>query len=388
MIRHYVRNALIAAGLLAFSIPTASAQFYRPEKPDAFMRDNAKIKSIVKPVLAEVAKSVVKILADGKEVCLGTVVDSDGWIITKVSELRSEKLKVKFKDGREFEPKIIGVDDRNDVALLKINASNLPVVDWRDSKTAKLGNFVLTPGTDGDVIAIGVVGVLTKQMKMSDYPVANRSRNSGWLGVSLEPTKNGVQIKTLVKDGAASKAGLKTEDVVLSVEGRKVADSETMIFYLLRYRVGEEVSLKVRRGEEELDITATLGKRPSEFQAMGLDRGQFQNGIHKELSDVNIGFPVALQHDSVLKAREVGGPLVDLDGKVIGINIASAGRVDSYAIPSEVIQSLLVELKSGKLAPVKIVKRTEAKKPEEKKIEDKKPEEKKPTVTPQGTSNK
>src|SRR5262249_176380 len=76
-----------------------------------------------------------------------------------------------------------------------------------------------------------------------------------------------------------------------------------------------------------------------------------QNGIHKDLSDVNVGFPTALQHDSVLKARECGGPLVDLDGKVLGINIASSGRVDSYTIPSEVIQGMLPELMSGKLAP-------------------------------------
>ena len=45
-----------------------------------------------------------------------------------------------------------------------------------------------------------------------------------------------------------------------------------------------------------------------------------------------------LQHDSVLKPSECGGPLVDLDGKVVGINIARAGRTETYAIPSEVVQ--------------------------------------------------
>ena len=42
---------------------------------------------------------------------------------------------------------------------------------------------------------------------------------------------------------------------------------------------------------------------------------------------------------------------MDLDGKAVGINIARAGRTESYAIPSETVQALLTDLKSGKLAP-------------------------------------
>src|SRR5262249_54405804 len=46
-----------------------------------------------------------------------------------------------------------------------------------------------------------------------------------------------------------------------------------------------------------------------------------------------------------------GGPLVDLDGKAVGINIARAGRVESFAVPSDTVLALLPDLKSGKLAP-------------------------------------
>jgi hypothetical protein len=50
----------------------------------------------------------------------------------------------------------------------------------------------------------------------------------------------------------------------------------------------------------------------------------------------------------VLKPTEVGGPLVDLDGKVVGVNIARAGRVMTFAVPSAVVQSLLSDLRAGK----------------------------------------
>jgi serine protease Do len=42
---------------------------------------------------------------------------------------------------------------------------------------------------------------------------------------------------------------------------------------------------------------------------------------------------------------------VDLDGKVVGINIARAGRTETYAVPAEAVRQLLPELMSGKLAP-------------------------------------
>ena len=62
------------------------------------------------------------------------------------------------------------------------------------------------------------------------------------------------------------------------------------------------------------------------------------------------GFPTILQHDSGVRPEDCGGPLVDLDGKAIGINIARAGRTETYAIPSDDIEKLLPKFKSGELA--------------------------------------
>ena len=62
---------------------------------------------------------------------------------------------------------------------------------------------------------------------------------------------------------------------------------------------------------------------------------------------------VIMQHDSVVLPSDCGGPLVNLEGKLIGINIARAGRMESYSLPSEAIVPLLTDLKSGKLPPPK-----------------------------------
>src|SRR5262249_13410911 len=101
---------------------------------------------------------------------------------------------------------------------------------------------------------------------------------------------------------------------------------------------------KIKRGTEEKEVKAKLGPRP-------LDRGELQNSIGGALSIRRAGFPSFLQHDTILKPQDCGGPVGDLDGKVVGINIARAGRAESYAIPAEAVQPLLADLMSGKLAP-------------------------------------
>ena len=104
--------------------------------------------------------------------------------------------------------------------------------------------------------------------------------------------------------------------------------------------------------------SATLGKRPQ--LGGGFDRGDFQNKMGSTLSEKRAGFPIILQHDTVLKSSDCGGPLVDLDGKVVGINIARAGRTETYAIPAEALQPIIAELKSGKFPPPRIKEIEEA----------------------------
>ena len=104
-------------------------------------------------------------------------------------------------------------------------------------------------------------------------------------------------------------------------------------------------TLRIKRKDDVLDVRATLGKMPPALL------GNPQERMGSLLSNRRGGFPLILQHDTVLKPGDCGGPLVDLDGKAVGLNIARAGRVETYAVPSESVQALLPDLMSGKLAP-------------------------------------
>ena len=110
-------------------------------------------------------------------------------------------------------------------------------------------------------------------------------------------------------------------------------------------KVGDEVTLQVKRKDALHELKAKLAKVPPALL------GNPQDRMGSQLSDRRGGFPMILQHDTVLKPSDCGGPLVDLDGKAVGINISRAGRVETYAIPSESVRELLPDLMSGKLAP-------------------------------------
>lgn len=339
---------LFLAGCLLPVWGTPSLAQKKGKEPSAeFTRDNPKVRAAFREVVAKASPSTLRVLCDGKETALGVVVGPDGWILTKASDLHG-KVSCRLKDGREFPARVVGWEDKHDVALLKIEVASLPAVALAESKTAAVGHWVACAGPGPEPVAIGIVGVATRNLPPRPM-LPTPPPNSGYLGVGLEPGDGGVRIMQVLPGTAAAQAGLKVGDLIISLNGKMVAVPEDFIGGVQKLKVGDQVTLKIRREKEkpELEIKATLGKRPP-------NRGDFQNIMGSELSKRRSGFPIVLQHDAVIKPVDCGSPLLDLDGRVIGINICRAGRTESWAIPGEVIKPLLVDLMAGKLPPPKM----------------------------------
>jgi serine protease Do len=329
----------LSFGLLSASPVWADAPAKTPEKPN-YQRNSPKVLAAFRPVVAAPRQFTVRVQCDGKDAALGTVVGPDGWVLTKASELKG-RIVCRLRDGGQFDATVVGFHEPTDLALLKVDAHDLAAVTWSDSKIETPGNWVASPGTGEDPVAVGVVSVATRS------PPASARRNplqGGFLGIGLQPSKEGVRVGQVIPRSGAEKAGIKLNDTIIGIGSKSVSDPDTLMGLLARHKAGDVVTVKLKRGKESLVLKVTLGRRPP-------DRGDFQNQLGGRLSTVRLGFPTILQHDSVLKPSDCGGPLVDLDGKVVGINIARAGRTESYAIPSETIQPLMLDLFSGKLAP-------------------------------------
>lgn len=332
--------ALVAAGAVLCGSPSAYAQRGRR---DVSIKASPRFLAAFREVVAASSRSTVRVRCDDEVAAFGAVIGADGWILTKATEMKGA-IACELYDGREFPARVVGVSEPYDLAMLKIEVKGLTPVVWRDSKDDAVGSWVATTGINRDPVAVGVLSVGPRKITGSE--LARRSHSGGFLGIVIAPSNKGVRIAEVVPKGAAERAGFEEGDVIVAVGSRSVTDPETLFKALQRTKAGERVTVKVQRGSEEVVLKPTLGKRP-------LERADFQNLMGSKLSDQRTGFPMVLQHDTVLRPVDCGGPLVDLNGKVIGINIARAGRTESLAIPAEAVKPLLNDLKSGKLAPPK-----------------------------------
>ncbi len=93
-----------------------------------------------------------------------------------------------------------------------------------------------------------------------DSDIANKQDLPVDYGALLRGTQDGPAV---MPNSPADKAGLKTEDIILEVNGEKLDSSTTLSNEIQKYNVGDSVTLKVRRGDKTFDISVTLAERPN-----------------------------------------------------------------------------------------------------------------------------
>lgn len=305
--------------LIAGIAPATETQYLPP-----------KVKAAFKQVAAESAKSTVQIYCDNHRSVLGAVVDKQGYIVTKASELKG-KIEAQMPGAKRLEAKLVGSDPTLDLAVLKIDATDLPVIAWSESDAPPVGSWLISPGMQGEFAGVGVLSVNPRKIPSP----------SAALGVRLADTDSPAKIEDIVPEGAAEKAGLLAGDVILKVDGKTIGGREELINTIKSHQPGDKVEILIKRDGAEQTIKATLG---SWSQLTAGDRAEFQNTLGGQLSERRAGFASAIQHDSMLRPSECGGPIVDLDGKVVGLNIARAGRVESYALPASLVRDAVKKL--------------------------------------------
>jgi serine protease Do len=293
------------------------------------------VKAALKEVTAEAARCVVRIECAGRDVALGTIVDPAGWILTKASELCGPAA-CRLADGRRFEANVVGIAEQFDLAMLKVDAEGLAAAPWSNGKEPSVGQWVAAPATDvGLPLGLGVVSVPRRPI-----PGAR-----GVLGVGLARADGGARVAKVLPETPAEKAGLIENDVITHFDGQPVQDQESVIDALKNRSPGDLIRLTIRRGSDDLEVLATLGKLDNPATRKREMQNRSDIGISRRHDD----FPVVLQHDMVLRPTDCGGPLVDLSGRVIGINVARGGRTETYSVPTDILLSLMEKLMSGNL---------------------------------------
>lgn len=296
-----------------------------------FLKNHTSVKSAYRPATSSVAQSIVEVLGDDKHVSLGTVVDPAGLVVTKASLLEG-RITCRLPDGSVKEAQLKGADTEHDIALLQIEAPGLTPIAWRTEPVLP-GTLVAAVASDGEAIGIGVISAEAREIPGPRRTVLRRAR----LGIEFAFGDPGTRIKSVMPDSAASRAGLADGDEILSIDGTRMESSDQVIATVGSHQPGDTLTIIVRRNENEVTVTPKLS-RPDVPDEDHWGGGPF--------SERRVGFPSVLPHDTAVLPNQCGGPLVDTNGKVVGINIARALRVSTYAIPAETMQKLIRELKS------------------------------------------
>ncbi len=92
----------------------------------------------------------------------GVIVDPSGYIVTNNHVVaKADEIKVLLNDKREFTGKVVGTDPKTDLAVVKINAKNLPTVPWGDSDKLDVGEYVLAIGNPFGLTQTVTMGIVS-----------------------------------------------------------------------------------------------------------------------------------------------------------------------------------------------------------------------------------
>jgi serine protease Do len=162
----------------------------------------------------------------------GVIVTKDGYILTNNHVVdNAEQVKVTLQDGREFNAKVIGRDPKSDIAVIKIDAKNLPAVSMADSEKVQVGDIVLAVGNPfgvGQTVTTGIVSATGRgNLGIEDYEdfiqtdAAINPGNSGGALVDVEGRLIGINTAIYSRTGGNQGIGF----AIPSDLARNVMDS-------------------------------------------------------------------------------------------------------------------------------------------------------------------
>ena len=322
--------------LLAFAAPlSADIPLLRPEERQAIDAQAEAFNRAIEPALRDAAASTVRVWSGSRRLAYGTVVGEGTEVISKWSEIvgREQGLRIEAAGRALREVVIARVYPEEDLAVLAIQGEPLPAAQWSE-RPLELGDFLIAPQPDGRPAAFGVVSVLERNLRETDQ---------AFLGLIGDPQFGGpgVRVADVQAGSGAAQAGLRPGDIVMKVEDREVSGIWELRNALTGRQPGDVVRLLTARDGGEQELSATLGNRDARLQQFPGARLRQMARMGGAISRVGESFGNAVQTDMRPQPNQIGGPVADLAGRLVGITLARTDRTRSFVMPAAALQRLL-----------------------------------------------
>jgi serine protease Do len=245
-IRALVFGIFMSLSVFCFALQMAAANDLTP----SLFTNGDSVRRAFAEVVTDARLWTVKIQSAGVDAALGVVVASDGLILTKASAVEAGNITCQLHDGRVLPATVFAVQDRNDLALLKVKADQLATVKWATDTDPHVGQWVVTPSLGELPVAIGVVSVERREIPQTRAP--------GTLDIELQSTNGELQIVKVTPGSRAIRAGLLEADIIKRIGDRTFDSSASLFQHLQQRQAGDAVDVVVQRGQAMLSISTRL----------------------------------------------------------------------------------------------------------------------------------
>ena len=256
----------------------------------------------------------------------GVIISTDGYILTNHHVIDgAEQIKVDLNDGRTLDAKVVGSDPPSDLAVLKIDVTDLPVLALGDSDKVRVGDVVLAIGNPlgiGQTVTMGIISAKGRQTGLSsgsfeDFLQTDAPINQGNSGGALVSTNSeliGINSQILSPSGGSIGIGF----AIPSNMARSITDTLVKTGKVRRGRLGISVVKLNSDPAKDLGIKETKGIGVAQVQpGSAADRAGLKKG------DVIVGFNGVEMTDPNVFRNQVAGTA---PGSAVTLNVMRDGR--------------------------------------------------------------
>ena len=201
----------------------------------------------------------------------GFIISGDGYVLTNAHVVDgADEVYVRLTDKREFKAKIIGVDKRTDVAVVKIEGSNLPRLTIGDSNKIRVGEWVIAIGSPFDLDNTVTAGIISaKARDTGDYlpliqtDVAVNPGNSGGPLINMRGEVIGINSQIYSRSGGYMGISF----AVPIDEAMRVVDQLKSTGKVSRGRLGIQIGNVTKDIAESLGLPKAQGAQVSKVEA-------------------------------------------------------------------------------------------------------------------------